>query len=154
MGRGSCKDSLQAFNQVVNKAHLLIHITDAFSIDDPHLLHPQGKKGFIVNLVFITFCFGIGMYVGIKVVMELLFRDVGGGPKEEQVLSPKGIFPVIKWLFILGSAQDVTLECIFPLLLEKTSVELCHEVVEGEGSDKSFVGTVPVFDPVIFNSHW
>ena len=32
-------------------------------------------------------------------------------------------------------------------------MELCHEIVEGEGSDNSLVGTVPVLHPVILNSH-
>lgn len=132
---------------------MLIDAMGTFSIDDTHLFHPEGKKRFIMNLFFVTFCFGIGVHVGIKVVTELLFENVGGGTKVEQVLSPKGILPVIEWLFTLGSTQDVTLESILPPLLEKTSVELHHEVVEGEGSNKSFVGTVPVFDPVVFNPH-
>lgn len=132
---------------------MLINVTETSSVDDTHLFHPEGKKRFIMNPFFVTFCFGIGVHVGIKVIMELLFGNVGGGTKEERVLSPKGIFPVTEWLFTLGSTQDVTLESILPPLLEKTSVELRHEVVEDEGSNKSFVGTVPVFDPVVFNPH-
>ena len=126
---------------------------ERFSIDDTHLLHPEGKEGLIVCFVFITFYFGIGVHVGIKVVSQLLLRDVVVGSKEEQVLSPKGILPVIKWLFTLGSTQDVTLEGVLLPLLEKTSVEPCHEVVKGEGTNKSLVGAVPVLDLVILNSH-
>ena len=32
-------------------------------------------------------------------------------------------------------------------------MELCHEIVKGEGSDDSLVGTVPVLHPVILDSH-
>ena len=68
-------------------------------------------------------------------------------------MSPMGILPVIKQLFTLGSTQDVALEGILPPLLEKTSVELHHEVIKGEGTKKSVVGALPVFDLVILNSY-
>ena len=55
---------------------------EMFSIDDAHLFHPQGEKGFIVDLVFVTFCFGVRVHVGIKMVTELLLRDVGGGSEK------------------------------------------------------------------------
>ena len=63
--------------------HACLSTSETFSINDAHLLYPEGKEWPIMYFVFITFYFGIEVHVGIKVVMELLFRDVGGGPKEE-----------------------------------------------------------------------
>ena len=57
-------------------------IVETFSIDDTHLFHPQGEKEFILDFVFIAFCFGVRVHVGVKMVMELLLRDVGGRSKE------------------------------------------------------------------------
>ena len=81
-GLRSSKEHLQPFNHVINQVCLFVHLPEMFSIDDAHLFHPQGKKGLIMNFVFVTFCFGVRVHVGIKMVTELLLRDVGGGSEK------------------------------------------------------------------------
>ena len=68
-------------------------------------------------------------------------------------MSPKGVLPVIKRPFSLGSTQNLALEDVPPSVLEETSVKLPHEIIESEGTDSGFVGTIPVFDAVILNPH-
>ena len=71
------------FHSVLDQTHLFLSSTEAFGVDDIDFFNPGGENCFVMNLVFITLKFGVGIHIGIEMIMNMLFWYARGGSEEE-----------------------------------------------------------------------